>query len=115
MAYDPHNIFARLLRGEIPCQKVAEDDFFLAFHDLYPQADIHVLVIPKVPYTDAQDFHANASDAEILGFYKGINRVCAQLPLETGFRLIANKGPTAHQEIFHYHVHLLGGRIARGE
>ncbi|MDD5585900.1 MAG: histidine triad nucleotide-binding protein [Alphaproteobacteria bacterium] len=111
MAYDPNNVFARILRSEIPCDKVFEDGFALAFNDLHPQAPVHVLVIPKGPYVDQQDFAANASDAEIAGFYRAIAKVITMTNVSaSGYRLISNSGANGGQEVPHYHVHVLGGR-----
>ncbi|GIX16683.1 MAG: histidine triad nucleotide-binding protein [Rhodothalassiaceae bacterium] len=111
MAYDPNNVFARILRGELPAKKVYEDDFALAFHDINPQAPIHVLVIPKGPYVSLADFSAKASDAEIAGFWRAVGRVARELGLEeSGYRILANHGANAHQEVPHFHVHIFGGR-----
>ncbi len=111
MAYDHDNIFAKILRGEIPCNKVHETDHALAFHDIQPQAPDHVLVIPKGPYIDMDDFSANGSEAEIAGFIRAVGEVARQLGVvEPGYRLIANNGPHAHQEVPHLHVHILAGR-----
>jgi diadenosine tetraphosphate (Ap4A) HIT family hydrolase len=111
MEYNPTNVFARILNGEISCDKIAEGEHFLAFEDLYPKAPVHILIIPKGPYIDAHHFHTNASDAEIIGFYKGVSKVIESQGLEEkGFRLIANAGEHGQQEVFHYHVHLVGGR-----
>ena len=110
-AYDDTNIFARILRGEIPCQRVYEDAFALAFHDIAPQAPVHVLVIPKGRYVSWADFSAQASDAEIAGFVRAVGQVARDLGLETpGYRLLANAGVHAHQEVPHLHVHIFGGR-----
>ena len=111
MPYDDANIFARILRGEIPCGKIFEDDFVLAFHDIQPQAPVHALVIPKGRFVDFADFTAAAPAAQVIGFHRAVARVAAMLGLsETGYRLIANSGPHSHQEVPHYHVHILGGR-----
>jgi len=107
--YDPDNIFARILRGEIPCRRVLETPHALAFHDIAPQAPTHILVIPKQPYVSAADFHAHATDAEIAGFWRAVREVAA--PLEgAGYRLLANMGHDSGQEVPHFHVHVLGGR-----
>jgi histidine triad (HIT) family protein len=109
--YDDGNIFARILRGEIPAKRVYEDDHALAFHDIQPQAPVHVLVIPKGRYLSWADFSVNASDAEIAGFVRAVGKVAADLGLiESGYRLLANAGADAHQEVPHLHVHLFGGR-----
>jgi diadenosine tetraphosphate (Ap4A) HIT family hydrolase len=110
-AYDDGNIFARILRGEIPAKRVYEDDHALAFHDINPQAPVHVLVIPKGRYVSWADFSAKATDAEIAGFVCAVGKVAADLGLvEGGYRLLANAGADAHQEVPHLHVHLFGGR-----
>jgi diadenosine tetraphosphate (Ap4A) HIT family hydrolase len=109
--YDDSNIFARILRGEIPCRKVHEDAWALAFHDINPQAPVHVLVIPKGRYCSFADFSATASEAEIAGFIRAVGLVARQLGLEVpGYRLLANAGPDSHQEVPHLHVHLFAGR-----
>ena len=110
MAYDPNNIFARILRGEIPCRKVYEDEWALAFHDINPLAPVHVLVIPKGAYLSLADFTASASDAELAGFLRAVGTVARQLGVEdTGYRVLANHGADAHQEVPHLHVHLFAG------
>ena len=109
--YDPSNIFARILRGEISSQRVYEDDFAVAFHDINPQAPVHVLVIPRGAYVSWADFSARAGDAEIAGFVRAVGTVARQLGLEEpGYRLLANAGHDAHQEVPHLHVHIFGGR-----
>ena len=119
--YDETNIFARILRGEIPCRKVYEDAFALGFHDIAPQAPVHVLVIPKSQYCSFADFSARAPDAEIAGFIRAIGAVARQLGLEApGYRLLANMGEHSGQEVPHLHVHLFAGRplgrmLARAE
>ena len=111
MTYDSENIFAKILRGEIPCNKVHEDDHALAFHDINPQAPTHVLVIPKGAYVSNADFTANASDAEIAGFLRAVGQVARELGLEApGYRILANHGADSGQEVPHYHVHVFGGR-----
>ena len=111
MAYDPNNIFAKILRGEIPCRKLYENDHALAFHDIHPQAPAHALVIPTGAYVAHDDFAANASDAEIAGFERAVGQVATLLGVDqTGYRLLSNCGVNAHQEVPHYHVHVLGGR-----
>ncbi len=110
-AYDPNNVFARILRGEIPCTKLYEDEYALAFPDIRPLAPVHVLVIPKGPYISIADFGANASPEEITGFFRAVSHVAKLQGVdETGFRTIANAGPDSHQEVPHFHVHILGGR-----
>jgi diadenosine tetraphosphate (Ap4A) HIT family hydrolase len=111
MAYDPDNIFARILRGEIPCSKVHEDEHTLCFRDIRPQAKVHALLIPKGAYVSAEDFSAKASEVEILAFTRAISRVTAILGLDDGgYRLIANTGAHGHQEVPHFHLHILGGQ-----
>ncbi|AHE57171.1 HIT domain-containing protein [Sphingomonas sanxanigenens] len=111
LPYDDANIFARILRGEIPCTRVYEDDHALAFNDINPQAPHHVLVIPTGRYVSWDDFSANASDAEISGFVRAVGAVARAAGLvEPGYRLLANVGGDAHQEVPHLHVHIFGGR-----
>lgn len=108
--YDPSNIFARILRGEIPCTKVYEDDWVLAFHDIAPQAPVHVLVIPRGEYVSWDDFSARAGAEEIAGFVRAVGHVARSLGLvEPGYRLLANVGADGGQEVPHLHVHLFGG------
>ena len=109
--YDDDNIFAKILRGEIPNRTVYEDDYALAFHDIAPQAPVHILVIPKGRYVSWDDFAATATDAEIAGFVRAIGHVAraAGLPAP-GYRLLANVGAHGHQEVPHLHVHIFGGR-----
>jgi len=115
MAYDPNNIFARILRGEIPCDKVYEDDQVLAFNDIRPQAPVHVLVIPKGAYESFADFSGKASDAEITGFFRVVGKLARDLGVErTGYRLIANTGPDSRGEVPHFHFHILGKRLLGG-
>ena len=109
--YDDQNIFARILRGEIPCKRVYEDEFALAFHDINPQAPVHILVIPKGSYVSMADFTTHAPDELIAGFFRAVGKVAAELGLnESGYRLLANSGINSHQEVPHLHVHLFGGR-----
>ncbi len=111
MTYDSNNIFAKIVRGEIPCKKVYEDEFALAFNDINPKAPVHILIIPKGPYATYGDFASNASDAEISGFERALGRVIATAKIDAkGYRLITNAGPDSHQEVPHYHVHVLAGR-----
>jgi len=111
MDYDSENIFARILRGEIPCNKVFEDTYALAFHDVNPQAPIHVLVIPKGDYVSMADFTKNAPDDLIAGFFRAVGQVARDLDLEQpGYRMLANSGQDAHQEVPHLHIHIFGGR-----
>jgi histidine triad (HIT) family protein len=110
-SYDDANIFARILRGEIPNRTVYEDEWALAFHDIAPQAPTHVLVIPKGRYVSFADFSATAGPAEIAGFIRAVGKVAALLELEVpGYRLLANMGEHGGQEVPHFHVHLFGGR-----
>ena len=110
--YDDDNIFARILRGDLPCEKVYEDDWALAFHDIAPVADTHVLVLPKGRYVTWDDFSANASAEEIAGFVRAVGTVARDLDLvDAGYRLINNIGPDGGQIVPHLHVHLLGGRV----
>ena len=110
LPYDDNNIFARILRGELPSRTVYEDDYALAFHDINPQAPVHVLVIPKGPYVSWDDFSVRASGDEIAGFIRAVGQVARDLGLvEPGYRLLANIGQHGHQEVPHLHVHLFGG------
>ncbi|KQM20902.1 hypothetical protein ASE73_15810 [Sphingomonas sp. Leaf24] len=110
-AYDSDNIFARILRGEIPAKRVYEDDFALAFHDIAPQAPVHLLVIPKGAYVSWDDFSARGSDAEIAGFVRAVGQIARDNGLvEPGYRLLANIGGDGGQEVPHLHVHLFGGQ-----
>ena len=113
MSYDDNNIFAKILRGEIPCNKIYEDDFVLSFHDINPQKKIHALVIPKGKYLNLDDFSVNASSEEIVGLLKGINLVANKLSISTstgnGYRAIANVSDHGGQEVPHLHFHLFGG------
>jgi diadenosine tetraphosphate (Ap4A) HIT family hydrolase len=110
MAYDSGNIFAKILRGEIPCKKVYEDDHVLAFYDIAPKAPVHVLVIPRGAYVSHDDFSANATEAEIVGLTRAAGKITRDLGLAApGYRLIANTGANGGQEVPHYHVHILGG------
>ncbi len=109
--YDDANIFARILRGEIPCKKVHEDEHALAFHDINPQTPVHVLVIPKGRYVSIADFGATASEAELSGFWRAVSKVAKELGLEAkGYRALTNMGTDGGQEVPHFHVHLFGGR-----
>ncbi len=109
--YDTENIFAKILRGEIPNDTVLETEHSLAFNDIRPQAPIHVLVIPKGAYVNYDDFARNASDAEVVDYTRAIARVCEMKEVEAdGFRMISNAGEHGVQEVPHLHVHILGGR-----
>ena len=110
MAYDDNNIFAKILRGDIPCKKVHDDAHALAFHDIHPARPVHVLVIPKGKYTDFTDFATRAPAAEQGGFWKAVAETAAKAGVTTsGYRLIANTGANGGQEVPHFHVHILGG------
>ncbi len=113
MSYDENNIFAKILRGEIPCNKIYEDDFVFSFHDINPQKKIHALVIPKGKYIDLDDFSLNASPEEMVGLLKGINIVAKKLGISTevgkGYRALANISDYGGQEVPHLHFHLFGG------
>ena len=113
MNYDSSNIFAKILRGEIPCNKIYEDDFVLSFHDINPQKKIHALVIPKGKYIDLDDFSLKATPEEMVGLIKGINIVAKKLGISTevgkGYRALANISDDGGQEVPHLHFHLFGG------
>jgi len=110
-AYDSNNIFAKILRGDIPCKKIYEDDTVLAFHDISPQAPSHILVLPKGAYVDMDDFTAKASDAEITGLFRALGKIAREAGLaEGGYRVISNIGLDGGQEVPHLHLHLVGGR-----
>jgi diadenosine tetraphosphate (Ap4A) HIT family hydrolase len=110
-SYDDENIFAKILRGEIPCDKVYENDHALAFKDIAPQAPTHVLVIPKGKYISFEDFSRNAGDEEIAGFVRAAGEVArgSEGAVERGFRILANHGPESHQEVHHFHLHIFAG------
>ena len=109
--YDDNNIFAKILRGEIPSKTVYEDDWALAFHDINPLAPVHILVIPKGPYVSWDDFTEKASDEEIAGFVRAVGKVARDHQLVVqGYRLLANTGKRAGQEVPHLHVHIFGGQ-----
>ena len=109
--YDESNIFARILRGEIPSSTVYEDEHVLAFHDINPLSPTHILVIPKGPYVSWDDFSASASDAEIAAFVRAVGGIARDAGLvESGYRLLANAGMNSGQEVPHLHVHIFGGR-----
>ena len=113
MSYDENNIFAKILRGEIPCEKIYEDEYVLSFHDISPQKKIHVLVIPKGKYIDLDDFNLKASDKEIVGLLKGISIVAKKLGISVdigkGYRTLSNLSEDGGQEVPHLHFHLFGG------
>ncbi len=109
--YDDNNIFARILRGELPCKKVYEDEHVLAFHDINPLSPTHILVIPKGPYVSWDDYSARAGDAEIAAFVRALGSIAREAGLvEDGYRLLANTGLNSGQEVPHLHVHIFGGR-----
>ncbi|NVK18974.1 MAG: histidine triad nucleotide-binding protein [Methylocystaceae bacterium] len=111
MAYDSNNIFAKILRGEIPCDKVYESDHSLAFKDINPQAPVHTLVIPKGAYVSFDDFSEKASDAEVLDYIRTIGVVAREAGVaEDGYRILANIGQNGFQEVPHLHVHIFGGQ-----
>ena len=115
MCYDDQNVFAKILRDEIPCNKVYEDEHALAFHDINPQKPVHVLVIPKGSYVSWDDFTKQASAAEITGLMRAVGIVARQLDVvESGYRLITNHGADASQDVPHLHIHLFAGRKMRG-
>jgi histidine triad (HIT) family protein len=110
-SYDSNNIFAKILREEIPSKLFYENDFIKVFHDINPEAPIHLLMIPRGPYRDFYHFISSAIEAEIKGFFKGVEEVIKKLSLEEGgYRLITNAGATVGQTIFHFHLHLLAGK-----
>lgn len=109
--YDNQNVFAKILRGEIPSKKVYEDEWAFAFEDINPQAPTHILIIPKGHYCSFADFSETASEAEIAGFFRTVGKIAKSMGLESaGYRLLANMGPHSHQEVAHFHVHLFAGR-----
>ena len=109
--YDDQNVFARILRGEIPAKRVFEDQWAVAFHDITPRAPTHVLVIPRGPYVSLADFAEHGSAEEVAGFFRAVGAVARQLGLEAaGYRVLANMGADAGQEVPHFHVHLFAGR-----
>ena len=114
MTYDKNNIFAKILRGEIPCKKIYEDKFVLAFHDVNPQKKVHALVIPKGEYVNLDDFSSKASDEEIAGLIKGISNVAKKIGVSeqvkgAGYRSLVNVGENGGQEVLHLHFHIFGG------
>lgn len=111
MAYDKENIFAKILRGEIPNQTVYEDDNILAFNDIAPKTPVHVLVIPKGEYVDMDDFAANASTEEIGSFFAKVGEIARDLGVdESGYRMVTNNGENAGQIVPHFHIHIMGGQ-----
>ena len=115
MAYDDSNVFQKILRGELPCKKVHENDHALAFHDINPLMPVHVLVIPKGRYETLDDFSADASPAAQAGFLQAVSESARLMGVAaSGYRIIANNGADANQEVPHFHVHIFGGRPIRG-
>ena len=115
VSYDDNNIFAKILRSEIPCKKVYEDAHVLAFQDVNPQAQVHVLIIPKGRYVSSEDFAAYAAETEIASLMRAVARVAKELGLvKTGYRILANHGADGHQEVPHFHIHLFGGEDLGG-
>lgn len=118
--YDPNNLFARILRGELPSRRVYEDEWAVAFHDINPQAPTHILVIPRGPYVSWDDFSEKGTADEIAGFVRAVGRVAREAGyVQPGYRLLANIGPHGGQEVAHLHVHLFAGQslgpmLARG-
>ncbi len=111
MSYDDGNIFARIIRGEIPCDKVYEDDHVLAFRDISPQTPTHILVVPKGAYVSFADFSQKAGPEEIAAFVRAAGKIASEAGLDgPGYRILANHGPDAHQEVPHFHLHLFGGK-----
>ncbi len=109
--YDESNVFAKILRGELPCNKVYEDEHALAFHDINPMAPVHILVIPKGPYVSWDDFSEHASDAEIAGLVRAVGLVARDAGMVVqGYRLLSNVGKRSGQEVPHLHVHIFGGK-----
>ena len=114
MEYDKNNIFAKILRGEIPCKKIYENDYVLAFHDVNPQKKVHALVVPKGEYVNLDDFSSNATEKEIVGLIKGIGEVAKKLGVSEavkggGYRSLVNVGANGGQEVPHLHFHIFGG------
>ena len=111
VAYDPENIFAKILRGEIPCNKVYEDEYVLAFHDIQPQTPVHILVIPKGAYVSWDDFSEKASAEEIAGLIRAAGKLARDHGIaESGYRVLANHGQDGLQEVPHFHLHIFGGK-----
>jgi diadenosine tetraphosphate (Ap4A) HIT family hydrolase len=111
LIYDANNIFAKILRGEIPCKKVYEDEYALSFHDVRPLAPVHVLVIPKGPYVTLDDLSTNAPTEFVGGFFRAVAETARVLGVvENGYRILANIGRDGHQEVMHFHIHIFAGR-----
>ena len=115
MSYDKNNVFARILRGEIPCGKVYEDEFALAFQDIAPAAPVHILVLPKGEFTSFDDFATIATPDFMAGFFRAVQKVAEIAGVrENGYRIITNHGAEASQSVAHFHVHILGGKMLGG-
>jgi histidine triad (HIT) family protein len=115
MTYDKNNVFARIIRGEIPCAEVYNDDYVLAFRDMHPAAPVHVLVVPKGEFTSFDDFTTKADGETIVRFFATVRKIANDLGVsESGYRLITNHGPDASQTVPHFHLHILGGRPLGG-
>jgi len=115
MKYNNNNIFFKILKGQIPCDKVYEDEMVLCFKDINPVSEIHLLVIPKNKYISFDDFVSGSRDQELVGFFKSIKKITKKLKIDkSGYRLIANHGKNANQEVPHFHFHLLGGEDLGG-
>lgn len=111
MTYDPHNVFARVLKKDLPCEKVDENDYVLAFRDISPKAPVHILVIPKGAYTCFDDFSQRASPEEVFHFFHSLGAIARKMGLEvSGYRVILNNGANGGQEVSHFHAHLMGGK-----
>src|SRR4030095_6508103 len=109
--YDRNNVFARILRRELPCRTVYEDEHVLAFHDIRPQAPTHIIVIPKGEYISVDDFSERASEAELVAVRRAVSRIAREQGVtDSGYRILANHGAAAHQDVPHFHLHLFGGR-----
>jgi histidine triad (HIT) family protein len=115
MKYDKNNIFAKMIRGEMPCNKIFENDVCIAFHDIYPKAPVHVLVVPKGEFISFNDFTENADPKFISDFFKAVRQIANQLNLqEGGYRVLFNHGKFASQTVFHFHAHIMGGGSLHG-
>lgn len=111
MTYDNTNIFAKIIRGEIPCRKIHEDEFAFAFHDIKPEAPVHALVLPKGEFVSFDDFSRHATAEQLKGFFAAVQTVAHMLGVvESGYRLVTNHGSDASQSVFHFHVHILAGK-----
>lgn len=113
-AYDKDNVFAKIIRKEIPSTIIYEDNQILAFKDAYPVAPIHILVIPKGEYIDFEDFTQKASNDDIINFFKKVNEIAENLNLNEGYRIISNIGQKSGQSVFHFHIHIISGKVITG-